>query len=148
MRVSRVALIAATLVAAGIAAACATSQAPPPDVTADISSANDAFMATFAGGDGAALAELYTEDARLLPPGSDPVDGRAAIATFWQSVIDSGVAEARLMIDEVENFGETACEVSHYAMYDADGNVLGEGRYIVIWKRTDTGWKLHRDIWN
>jgi ketosteroid isomerase-like protein len=33
-------------------------------------------------------------------------------------------------------------------MYDADGNVVGEGRYIVIWKRTDAGWKLHRDIWN
>ncbi len=147
MRSSKVAIIAATLIAAGLAAACATSQTPP-DVTADIAAANDAFMTTFAGGDGAAVAELYTEDARLLPPGSDPVDGRAAIATFWQAVIDSGVAEARLMIDEVENFGDTAYEVSHYAMYDADGNVLGEGRYIVIWKRTDAGWKLHRDIWN
>lgn len=147
MRNSKVAIIAATLVAAVFAAACATSQAPP-DVTADIAAANDAFVAAFASGDGAAVAELYTEDARLLPPGSDPVDGRAAIAAFWQSVIDSGVADARLMIDEVENFGDTAYEVSHYAMYDADGNVLGEGRYIVIWKNTDAGWKLHRDIWN
>ncbi|UCC75227.1 MAG: SgcJ/EcaC family oxidoreductase [Gemmatimonadota bacterium] len=140
--------MAAALVAAGIVAACATGQPPPQDVTADIAAANDAFMAAFAAGDGAGLADLYTEDARLLPPGSDPVDGRPAIATFWQSVIDSGVAEARLMIDEVENFGDAAYEVSHYAMYDADGNVLGEGKYIVIWKRTDTGWKLHRDIWN
>jgi uncharacterized protein (TIGR02246 family) len=117
-------------------------------VTADIAAANDAFMTAFAGGDGAAVAALYTEEARLLPPGSDPIDGRAAIAEFWQGVMDSGVAEARLMIDEVENFGDTACEISHYAMYDADGGVIGEGRYIVIWKRTDAGWKLHRDIWN
>ncbi len=147
MKTSNFAVMLVTLVAAGIVAACATSQ-PPPDVTADIATANDAFMAAFAGGDGAGLAELYTEDARLLPPGGDPVDGQAAIGEFWQSVIDSGVAEAKLMIDEVENFGDTACEVSHYAMYDADGNVVGEGRYIVIWKRTDAGWKLHRDIWN
>jgi ketosteroid isomerase-like protein len=139
--------MAVTVVAASIVAACYTSQ-PPPDVTADIAAANDAFMTAFTAGDGAGLAALYTEDARLLPPGADPVDGQAAIGGFWQSVIDSGVAEAKLMIDEVENFGDTACEVSHYAMYDADGNVVGEGRYIVIWKRTDAGWKLHRDIWN
>jgi len=147
MKTSRLAVMALTLAAAGIVAACATEQ-PPADVTADIAAANDAFMATFAEGDGAALAELYTEDARLLPPGSDPVDGRAAIAEFWQSLIDSGVAEARLMIDEVDNLGDTAYEVSHYGMYDGDGNLLGDGRYIVIWKNTETGWKLHRDIWN
>jgi uncharacterized protein (TIGR02246 family) len=147
MKTSRLAVTALTLVAAAIVAACATDQ-PPADVTADIAAANDAFMAAFAEGDGAGVAALYTEDAKLLPPGSDPVDGRAAIAEFWQALIDSGVAEARLMIDEVENLGDTAYEVSHYAMYDGDGNLLGEGRYIVIWKRTDAGWKLHRDLWN
>ena len=26
--------------------------------------------------------------------------------------------------------------------------VLGNGKYIVIWKRTSDGWKLHRDIVN
>jgi hypothetical protein len=97
--------MAVTVVAASIVAACYTSQ-PPPDVTADIAAANDAFMTAFTAGDGAGLAALYTEDARLLPPGADPVDGQAAIGGFWQSVIDSGVAEAKLMIDEVENFGD------------------------------------------
>lgn len=148
MRASRVAFIAAILLTAGIATVCTTSQSPPPDVTADITAANEAFMTAFGSGNGAAVAELYTEDARLLPPGSDPVEGRVAIAAFWQSVIDSGVAEARLMTDEVENLGDTAYEVSHYGMYDAAGNLIGEGKYIVIWKHTDAGWKLHRDIWN
>lgn len=148
MRSSRLAVMTMTLVAAGIVAGCTTSPAPPQDVTADIAAANDAFMAAFANGDGAGIAELYTEDARLLPPGTDPVDGRTAIAEFWQSLIDGGVAEARLMIDEVENFGDAACEVSHYAMYTADGDLIGQGKYIVIWKRGDAGWKLHRDIWN
>jgi hypothetical protein len=28
-----------------------------------------------------------------------------------------------------------------------DGKVLDKGKYIVIWKKEDGTWKLHRDIW-
>jgi ketosteroid isomerase-like protein len=28
------------------------------------------------------------------------------------------------------------------------GKVVDRGKYIVIWKREQGQWKLHRDIWN
>jgi len=38
--------------------------------------------------DAKALAALYTEDAYLLPPGTDMVQGRSAIEAFWQQHMD------------------------------------------------------------
>ncbi|UCG87871.1 MAG: SgcJ/EcaC family oxidoreductase [Gemmatimonadota bacterium] len=128
--------------------ACTSQQPVTEDFTGAISAANDRFMETFASGDGAALAELYTEDGRLLPPGNEPVSGQEAIGEFWQAVIDGGVAQVRLMIDEVNGAGDWVYELSRYAMYDATGATVGEGKYIVIWRRTAEGWRLHRDIWN
>jgi ketosteroid isomerase-like protein len=40
-------------------------------------------------GDFGALDRVYTRDARILPPGSPMITGRAAIADFWR-----GAAEA------------------------------------------------------
>ncbi len=148
MQISKTGLAVATLIVAGVVVDIGrplpTAQVPEEAIGA----ANEAFMEAFARGDAAGLAALYTETARLLPPGSEPVDGRAAIEEFWDSVIEGGVAKATLTSDEVEGLGDTAYEVGRYAMYDADGKMLGEGKYIVIWKRTDAGWSLHRDIWN
>jgi len=125
--------------------ACTAEQPAAEDFTAAVTAANDRFMETFASSDGAAVAQLYTEDGKLLPPGSDAVSGQPAIAEFWQSVMESGVATVSLMIDEVNGAGDWAYELSHYAMYDSTG---GEGKYIVVWRRTVDGWRLHRDIWN
>ena len=48
-----------------------------------IESANQSFMNVFKRADAAKLAELYTEDTKLLPPGSS-MTGRAAVQSFWQ----------------------------------------------------------------
>lgn len=128
--------------------ACNAEQPAAEDFTAAISAANDRFMETFASGDGAAIAQLYTADGKLLPPGSDAVSGRPAIAEFWQGVMESGVATVSLMIDEVNGAGDWAYELSRYAMYDSATTAVGEGKYIVVWRRTEDGWQLHRDIWN
>lgn len=128
--------------------ACTPEQPAAEDFTAAVTVANDRFMESFASGDGAAVAQLYTEDGKLLPPGSDAVNGRPAIAEFWQNVMESGVATVSLMIDEVNGAGDWAYELSRYAMYDSAGGAVGSGKYIVVWRRTAHGWRLHRDIWN
>lgn len=45
----------------------------------------EAWEAAFNAGDGKGLAELYTEDAVLLPPGGERVEGRGKIAEFSPS---------------------------------------------------------------
>jgi len=122
------------------------------DAKAAIEEGAIAWETAFNAGDGKAVAELYTEDAALLPPGAERVDGKAAIAEFWQGAIDSGLADADLEPVEVVEGGDLAYEVGLVTLSapGADGErVAVRGKYIVVWQRADDGvWRLHRDIWN
>lgn len=112
----------------------------------------DAWEAAFDAGDGKALADLYTEDAVLLPPGAERVEGRGKIAEFWQGAIDSGLEDPDLEAVEVVESGDLAYEVGRLSITapGEDGEPTPvSGKYVVIWQRGDDGtWRLHRDIWN
>ena len=113
-----------------------------------IAAADEAFMAAYNGGDAAGVAALYTEDGQLLPPNADFMIGRKAIQAFWQGAMDAGIASAKIEILEVEGHGDTAIEVSTFSLHAQDGTELDAGKFIVVWKRVEEEWKLHRDIFN
>lgn len=105
-------------------------------------------MDAFAQGDAERLVSFYSADGQVLPPNGDTVTGQEALVSFWQAVMDAGIKEAQLEIDEVERFGDTAYEVSRATLTGEDGQVLDRVKYIVVWKQEDGQWKLHRDIFN
>jgi ketosteroid isomerase-like protein len=115
-----------------------------------IEEASAQFVATFNAGDGAALAGLYSENASLFPPGSDRVDGRAAIQAFWQGAMDAGMKLDELKTIEVDSRNDLAMEVGGFVLLAPgdSGTTRVNGQYIVVWKRTGHTWQLHRDIWN
>lgn len=125
-----------------------TSAAAKDDARAGIEAANKDFMAAFGRQDAARVANCYTADAQLLPPQAAFVEGTEAIQQFWQSGIDSGAKEFALTTVEVRGWDDEAYEVGTYTMSGGGGETLDAGKYIVIWKRVDGQWKLHRDIWN
>ncbi len=122
------------------------------DAAAGIAETTERFEAAYNGGDAAAMAELYTEDGALLPPGAARVDGRDGIRALWQGYMDAGVRDLDLETVEVEDHGDSASEVGAYTLTAPDGEggrVTGQGKYIVLWQKGDDGvWRLHRDIWN
>jgi ketosteroid isomerase-like protein len=117
------------------------------DVKEALSTANRKFMESFKQGDAASLATLYTENGQLLPAASDFVTGRPAIQAFWQGAMDMGIKSARLETVEMESHGDTAHEVGKYSLHGEAGQLMDQGKYIVIWKQHQGQWKLHRDIW-
>src|SRR5687768_4553314 len=118
-----------------------------PSPRTAIEAANARFMAAFRSADPTALATCYTIDGQLLPANSDAVTGREAIARFWGGVLTSGIAEARLETAEVEARDDLAVEVGRYALTAADGGMLDNGKYVVVWHQDAGSWKMHRDIW-
>ena len=117
------------------------------DTRESIESSNRDFAAAFLRGDAEAVADLYTKDAELLPPGAGVVAGRSAIAAFWKGAIDAGVKDLVLTTVQVESAGDLAYEVGTVRIVANDGQV-SEDRYLVVWKRESGKWQLHRDIWN
>jgi uncharacterized protein (TIGR02246 family) len=113
-----------------------------------IAAAGGAFAAAYNRGDAAGVAALYTVEGQLLPPNADFMIGREAVQAFWQGVMDAGIASLKIEIREVEDLGDTAIEVSEYTLYAQGGEELDAGKFIVIWKRVEGEWKLHRDIFN
>jgi ketosteroid isomerase-like protein len=116
-------------------------------VLSEIEAANKIFEAAVSRGDGLGVAALYTDSAQLLPAQSDFVTGTEAIGQFWQAAFDSGMKGVSLVTLEVENHGDTAYEVGKLEIRGAHGKVLDRAKYVVIWKKEATSWKLHRDIW-
>ena len=116
------------------------------DVRSAIEAANKKWAAAASRGDGAGVAALYTTDAQLLPSQSDFVRGTQAIGQFWQAVFDSGVTGVSLTTVEVESCGNAAHEVGTLELRGADGKMLDQGKYVVLWKKEGGSWKLHRDI--
>ncbi|PHK96171.1 hypothetical protein CR162_04880 [Pseudoroseomonas rhizosphaerae] len=94
-----------------------------------------------------ALAEVYTRDALILPPGGEVVRGLEAIRGFWQQAAQAlGVTACRLRPFETTMLGEMACEVAQGEIVAGSGTI--PIKYVVLWKREDGAWKWHRDIWN
>jgi len=58
-----------------------------------------------------------------------------------------GDQERKLETIELDEHGNSAYEVGKYTLSGAGGQVLDQGKYIVIWKKQHGEWKLHRDIW-
>ena len=51
------------------------------------------FIEAFNKGDAASVANMYTMDARVLPPNGDMVEGRANIQKFWQGAMSASVTD-------------------------------------------------------
>jgi uncharacterized protein (TIGR02246 family) len=118
----------------------------------DIEAALPKFVDAFNSGNAAALGQMYTEDAAVLPPDGKRVDGRKGVEEFWQGVIKSGMKNLTLKAVEVEEREDLAYEVGAFTLdVPGEGGALPTvaGKYIVVWKKGDDGtWRLHRDIWN
>lgn len=120
------------------------------DFRRSIDEANRRFMDTFNTGDpGRAAEEVYTQNARVLPPDSGMVEGRDAITQFWRGAAQQlGVQRVTLTTRSLEPLSETAaCEIGDADLTLASGQEA-RFKYVVIWKQESGRWAWDVDIWN
>jgi uncharacterized protein (TIGR02246 family) len=116
---------------------------------ATIQALNDRFTVAFNSGDLRSVASMYTEDAYLMPPQADFVRGRESIEAFWKAASDQ-VGDLKLTTLDVKPLGNDAAREIGTFTLRAKSQQQQEmvGKYVVVWEKVGSDWKLATDIWN
>jgi ketosteroid isomerase-like protein len=96
----------------------------------------------------AALDQIYTVDARILPPGAELIEGREKIMGFWQAAVaEMNVQDVKLLSVNAHLAGDRIIEVGRAQLFLPESQTA-EVKYVVEWKQEGGAWKWHTDIWN
>lgn len=96
-------------------------------------------------GNTAKLASYFTENAFFKLPGQLPVKGREAIQKVHDGMLEQGLG-IRPKTEEVQVFDEHAIELGTVDILGPDGKVAQKAYYLTLWKKSDEGWKISRDM--
>jgi uncharacterized protein (TIGR02246 family) len=120
---------------------------------AAIHRADSAFAAAANAGDAAAVAAVYLEDAHLLPPNAEPVQGRQDIQKFWDGLLGAYRVKISMGSDAVEGRGDLAYTRGHYTL-EATPRAKGqpfreEGKFVEVLRRQPDGsWGYAVDMYS
>lgn len=124
---------------------------PQAQARKGIAEASRAFSEAYVSNDTDALKNLYSEDALLLPPGSD-VRGRDAAGQYFRwgpryRQLAHSMTSSELMIR-----GDIAVDVGTWHSTNQRGEdppATASGRYLVVWVRHSDGrWRMQYDMWH
>ena len=98
------------------------------------------------------IAALYSGNAIALPPDGPVVRGQDGVRQLWTTIIkDMGLRDVTLKTIDLDVQDDSACEVGQATLtLDPPGGqrTTVNVKYVVIWQRFGSQWRLHRDIWN
>ncbi len=78
------------------------------------------------------------------------VEGRDAIAAYWQGGFEAGFRDLELGVIAVDMQGDTMIETGTWSVTlpGEDGAKAG-GKALVVWKKGDDGsWRMSQDMWS
>jgi ketosteroid isomerase-like protein len=120
--------------------------------SAEIDEGRASFADAIRKGDLHAAASAYTENARLLPPAAELIEGRKSIAAFWQAGLDAGVVDVEHEALAVRRRDRIAYEVGRYVLQlrlSAGGTVVDRGTYVVVLEQeADGSWRRAVEMFN
>jgi ketosteroid isomerase-like protein len=131
----------------------ATTQISLDQVALAMAATNELFNSeVFGKRNFAALDQVYTADARILPPGAPMISGREAIKKFWSDlIVGANATSAVLTSIDVMPAGNDLVEIGSAVLtVEPPGQSAAqmEVKYVVYWRQEDGIWKWHVDIWN
>lgn len=124
---------------------------PAAEERAEIEELSRRFSAAYVRGDAETMAGLYTPDAVIFPGNREALRGTDAIRAYW--MLDEGerVTMHRATPTEIRIDGDHAYD---HGVFEIAGMRNGEawgpsyGKYVIVWRRTPQGWRMHLDMWN
>lgn len=112
-----------------------------------IAESNARYFQSFVKNDASIFVNSYAADACILAPNAPASCGRAAIAKFFEGGYrDYGLRNGKFITTNVYGDGkEYVTEEGLWQSINAKGEVFDDGKFLVLWKKTASGWKMYRD---
>lgn len=114
----------------------------------EIESANKAISLSMSKGDSLGVAAAYSSDGALMLSNMPAVKGKDNLIKTWGSFMSVGLGNIELTTLEVWGDENYITEEGQFTTTSKEGVQLDKGKYIVVWKKEDGKWKLHRDLSN
>lgn len=94
------------------------------------------------------VAAIYANDASIMGPGSPPVTGQKAIASFWHTVSIRGMHTIELQFIDLEQSGDKLIARGKYVMNNKQDEMIDIGKFMAIYKKEKNTWRLQTDMFN
>ncbi|MFT5349832.1 MAG: hypothetical protein ACI909_001405 [Planctomycetota bacterium] len=128
-----------------------STNATTAELESDVWINNKTWEMAFNSGDTLALANLYTEDAIIVPPSLEIFNAREEIKQFWADQRVSGTDNFRVQTINLRRHGDViyqsaiwiATITSNGVATDLDGEMTN-----IIARQQDGSWKIQLQSWN
>ena len=138
---SRAAVLSAVIVMVGC------GQAASPQRSTELAGEVTArWSQAFDSGDPAALAALYADDARSMPPGAT-LEGRADIEAYWRADMGEGGAATKIAVTDAMMEGDVLHVQGTYQVTGDNSTELAQGEFQQLWSQAGGDWRLLREMW-
>lgn len=95
-----------------------------------------------------ALAKVLDIDVQLLPPNSPVIEGHGASKAFFREQFENtGDSTTKWDVRDVIVFGDYTYRQGIYETQLPGGGAV-YGKFVHLWKRHTSGWKLYRAMWS
>jgi ketosteroid isomerase-like protein len=93
--------------------------------------------------DSIALGKMYTMDAEVIPS----TVGRDNITKVFGRMIRDGITGSSFKTVHLWGNDQLLVEEGTGTWSLKDGEIVGTGRYLLVWKKEEGDWKILRDTW-
>jgi len=119
------------------------------EISLEIAKSNGLYSQGFEKHQASLTVERYSTDGVIMAPGGQALIGRDGVLAFFNEGYAHGIRKINFKTVRIFGFsGDFVNEEGLYELLDGTGKSLDRGKYLVSWKRTKSGWKMYRDIFN
>ncbi|HTH57658.1 MAG TPA: DUF4440 domain-containing protein [Cyclobacteriaceae bacterium] len=131
--------------------ACGTVKSNP-DVELEeakkaIAESNAIYFDAFAKNDSSIFINCYADDCCIMAPNSPAKCGADAPLQFFKEAYSKvQLRGGKFITQDVFGAGNGyVAEVGLWQSFNKEGKMFDDGKFLVLWKKTDKGWKMFRD---
>lgn len=127
---------------------------PKEETTANLAEAKEAiqksnaiYFDSFVKNDPSIFIDRYAEDASIMLPNAPQIYGKEGPAKFFRKAYDEyGLRGGKFITTAVFGDGkEFVTEEGLWQSFNSKGELMDDGKFLVLWKKTPKGWKMFRD---